>query len=46
MSLSRSILAVIAVLLVNDPVTCIKNYNYYYPPKWLMYAEVIMKVLM
>ena len=36
----RSILAVIAVVTVDSPVSCMKQHKQYYPPVYLLYAEV------
>ena len=38
--LRRSILAVIAVVTVDSPVSCMEQQRQYYPPVYLLYAEV------
>ena len=40
LKLSRAILAVIAVATVDSPVSCMRHQKQYYPPVYLLYAEV------
>ena len=35
------VLAILAVVKVNEPVTCMEHFHFYHPPLVLMYAEVI-----
>jgi hypothetical protein len=40
MIVCRVVLAVLAVVKVNEPVSCMAQVNFYHPPLSLMYAEV------
>ena len=44
--ISRSILAVLAVVTVDSPVNCMQHQGAYYPPAYILYSETISHLLL
>ena len=42
----RSVLAIIAVVTVNNPVNCMSQHQQYYPPTYLLYSESVSHLLL
>ena len=46
MTLPRSVLAIIAVVTVETPVSCMERHRQYYPPAYLLYSESVSHLLL
>ena len=42
----RSVLAIIAVVTVDTPVSCMETHREYYPPAYLLYSESVSHLLL
>ena len=42
----RSVLAIIAVVTVDTPVSCMERHHQYYPPAYLLYSESVSHLLL
>ena len=46
MPLRRSVLAIIAVVTVDTPVSCMERHRQYFPPAYILYTESVSHLLL